>query len=62
MLMAKSTTYDFSLEEVKKTIAKEMNVSPDKMTIQAIAEERGDDRFGTSHSEVTGILVTVKNE
>lgn len=61
MLTAKSTTYEFSLEEVKKAIAKEINVIPEKMTIQAITEERGDERFGPTSKEVTGIRVTVKS-
>lgn len=60
MLTAKNTTYEFSLEEVKKAIAKEINVDPSKMKIEAVQEERGDDRFGPTYKEVTGIKVTVK--
>lgn len=61
MLTSKNTTYEFPLEEVKKAIAKEMNVEPEKMEIEAIMEDYGDDRFGTSYRKVTGIKVTVRN-
>lgn len=61
MLKAKSTTYEFSLEEVKKAIAKEMNVMADKVEMEIVTEERGDDRFGSTYKEVTGVRVKVKS-
>lgn len=61
MLTAKNTTYEFSMDEVKKAIAKEMNVAPEKMEVEAVMEDYGDDRFGSVYKKVTGIKVTVKN-
>lgn len=59
-MIAKTTTYEFSLEEVKKAIVKELGVDPNKTVIEAVLVETGDERFGGSRKEVTGIKVTVK--
>ena len=61
MLKATTTTYEFSLEEVKKALAAELKVEPSKMSIETVIVERGDDRFAPTWKEVTGVKVTVKN-
>ena len=61
MLKATTTTYEFSLEEVKKAIAAELKVDFSKMSIETVTVERGDDRFGPTWKEVTGVKVTINN-
>lgn len=59
-MLATNTTYEFSLEEVKKVIAKELNIEPEKMKIEAVTESYGDERCGTNYNKVTGVKVTIK--
>lgn len=61
MLTSSITTHTFSLEEVKKAIAKEIGVDPSKTEIEIVQQERGDDRFGQTWKEVAGVKITVKN-
>lgn len=59
-MIAKTTIYEFSLEEVKKAIVKELGVDYDKTVIEAVTVEIGDERFGATTRKVTGVKVTVK--
>ncbi len=61
MIKSVSTTYEFSKEEIKNTIAKELNVKPENTEIYFLEREVGDDRFGPTHKEVVGVRFVVKN-
>lgn len=59
-MIAKNVTYEFSMEEIRKMIAKEMNVDVEKTEMTVTQEERGDDRFDSTWKEVTGVKFKVK--
>jgi hypothetical protein len=40
-MIAKNVTYEFSMEEIRKMIAKEMNVDVEKTEMTVTQEERG---------------------
>ncbi len=61
MMKAVSTTYEFSTEEIKELIAKELNAQSANTQIDFIQKEVGDDRFGSTHKEVVGVRFIVKN-
>lgn len=63
-IVSKKTTYEFTLDDVKKLFSEALDVSVDRIKVRYIIEEVGGDpmdRFrGTD--EVTRIEVTVDNK
>ena len=62
VLKASSIEYKFDLSEIKKMIAKELNVQEAAITVEYSLEDISDDRFErSSRYVVKNIKVTVDN-
>lgn len=63
MIIAKATTYEFDLDEIKKMIAKELNASVNSISVKYIIQEIGADCMDRypGIQTVTGVKVTVKS-
>lgn len=63
MIVASKTTYEFNLNEVKKMLAKELNVATEAITVEYYMIDNSDDRYGAvPHYQVKSIKVTVNND
>lgn len=59
-LTASSLTYKFSLDEMKKLIAKDLNLAEEDISVRYIVRDTSNDEFGRySNYNVTEIEVSV---
>ena len=59
-LSAQTTTYELSVADLKALVAKELNVVDEqKIRIEFMTKEVGDDRFGPTSRETIGVKVHV---
>lgn len=63
-IKAKTITYEFTPEDIKKLIAQELKIDPKKVDVQYRIEEVGGDPMDRypGHDEVVAINVTVNDK
>lgn len=61
ILVAREETYEFDKAAMTKLIAADLNVPEDKVKVEFVIQNTGDDRFGGGYNnyEVTSIRVRV---
>lgn len=61
-IKASTTTHEFSLIELEKMFAEQLDVPQTKITVEYVLTTMGDERWSTTYQKVTSVKVTVRGE
>jgi hypothetical protein len=62
-MLSRKTTQEFSLEQIKTLIVKELQIdeAKNKVTLEVVMTETGDERFGPTSKSANGIKISVES-